>query len=442
MASSFPSPLARLSLERRPKLLKEFLLQDDPYSCSPNDFGSHPRKLCKSTSTQNIPNIHDSRIRSKNAQLFRSRSSRAATATVSAINKFINIVKFLPFASAKSPFIFPRSISRKLSKRPTNYKKNQRQCNNVNQDVSVTVKVKDILRWKSFRDLAEEKSTPLNSSYSPYRCATTITTTSSKRTSWCDSDFTAEDLPSWWGENGEFSGELEGGMKKVGRKNILEESTVGGYCRGTTKSINKEDLCFDENEQHSPVSVLESPFQEDDEERITGFSFHHNLANLDKRKSMLIQRIQQFESLAEENTDFKGEEEELKEDEEIQEIEVKANQLLSNLKETEDCEDNYMDDQPLFDLFWNELITSKMHQNNVDHEKLMREAKSWINGDYYGEFEWEIEDKREAYIKDMEGVANWNKFEEEKQELILDLEFEVFNDLVHEVLEDVFSHNC
>ncbi|XP_059312811.1 uncharacterized protein LOC132063994 [Lycium ferocissimum] len=419
MASSALSPLARLSLERRPKLLKEFLLQDDQYSSSPNDF------------------------RSKNAQLLRSRSSRAATATISAINKVINIVKFLPFASVKSPSILPRSISRKLSRKTNNYKKSQKPSNNIDQNVSVPVKVKDILRWKSFRDLVEEKSTPLDSSYSPYRCATTTTTTStsttsSKRTSWCDSDFTAEDLPSWWGENGEFLGELEDGMNKVGRKDILEESsTVGGYCMGTTKSINKEELCFDENEQHSPVSVLESPFQQDDEEGIMAFSFHRNLANLDKRKSMLMERIQQFESLAEEKTSFK------EEDEEIQEIEEKAKQLLINFKEMEDYEANHMDDdQLLFDFFWNELITSRKVQNNVHDEKLMKEVKSRINGDYNGEFEWEIEDKRDAYIKDMERVAKWNKFEEEKQELTLDLEFEVFNDLIREVLEDVFSRNC
>ncbi|XP_004229855.1 uncharacterized protein TRM9 [Solanum lycopersicum] len=407
MASSSPSPLARLSLERRPKLLKEFLLQDDPYSS--NDFGSYPNKY-----------IHGSTIIRSNKgsshQLLRSRSSRAATATISAINKVISIVKFLPFTSVKSPSIFPRNISRKLS-RKNNYKKSQK--HNVDQDVSVKVKVKDILRWKSFRDLAEEKSTPLDSSYSPYRygtitAMTTTTITTGKRTSWCDSDSTAEDLPSWWGENGEL----------LGRKN-----SVGGYCMETTKSIiNKEELCFDENEQHSPVSILESPFQEDDDEGSMAFSFQ-------KRKSMLLHRIQQFESLAEENINSKVEEE-LKEDEEIEE---KAKQLLIN------CEVNYMDDdQLLFDFFWNELITSgKKHQNNVSNvdEKLLREAKSWINDDYNEEFEWEIEDKREAYIKDMEKVANWNKFEEEKQEFILDLEFEVFNDLVNEVLVDVFSHN-
>ncbi|CAN4125773.1 unnamed protein product [Withania somnifera] len=443
MACSSPSPVSRLSLERRPKLLKEFLLQDDPYSCSPNDFGSHHKESFKSTRTQNI---HGSTfIRSNNkgsSQLLRSRSSRAATATISAINKLINVVKFLPFASVKSPSLFPRSISRKLSNKTNNYKKSSQKHGkniNVDQHVSVTVKVKDILRWKSFRDLGEEKSMLLDSSYSPYKWATTtITTTSptttinSKRTSWWDSDFTAkEDLPSWCGENGEFLSELlEDGTNKVGRKNnILEGSTVRGYCMGTTKSINnKEELCFDENEQRSPVSILESPFQEDDEEGIIAFSFH-------ERKSMLMQRIQQFESLVEENTSSKIEE--LKEDEEIQE---KAKELLIKLKEMEDCEANYYmdDDQLLFDFFWNELITSGRHQNKLD-EKLMREAKSLINGDYNGEFEWEIEEKREAYIRDMERVANWKKIEEEKQNLILDLEFEVFNDLVHQVLEDVFS---
>ncbi|OIT27892.1 PREDICTED: uncharacterized protein LOC109213345 [Nicotiana attenuata] len=444
-----PSPLARLSIERRPKLLKDFLLQDDPYSCSYNDIGSHPRKLCKST----ISNFHGSGIRSNKAsshQLLRSRSSRAATATISAINKVINIVKFLPFASVKYPSIFTRSISRKLSRR-TNHRDNIKK-HSSNQDVSVTVKVKDILRWKSFRDLVDEKSTP----YSPNRCTTTATTnstttTSSKKTSWCDSDFTAEDLPSWWGENGEFLGELEDGMKKVGRKNIFEE-TVGGYSMGTTRAIKrdrKEELCFDENEQHSPVSVLESPFQEDDEEGIA-FSFHRNLANLDKRTSMFMQKIQQFESLAEGNTSFEEEEQQQQQqEEEIREIEEKAKQLLSNLKETihleliEDCEANYVDEL-LFDFFWHELCTTRKHQNNdgESDEKLMREAKSWINGNYNGEFEWEFEDKRESYIRDMEREARWNKFEEEKQELSLDLDFQVFNDLVHEVLEDVFSHKC
>lgn len=231
MASSSPSPLTRLSLERRPKLLKEFLLQDDTYSY--NDFGSYTKKLYKSTTSHHqnhLPNFDGSRIirsssnKGSSHQLLRSRSSRAATATISAINKVINIVKFLPFSSVKTPSIFPRSISRKLSRR-NNYKKSQK--HNVDQDVTGTVKVKDILRWKSFKDFTEEKS-----NYSPYRCGTitTDTTTSSKRTSWCDSDFTAEDLPSWWGENGEF----------LGKKNIREESNVGGYCMETTKSINNK----------------------------------------------------------------------------------------------------------------------------------------------------------------------------------------------------------
>lgn len=108
------------------------------------------------------------------------------------------LVKYLPFASnIKAPSILPRSITKRLSKSRSVHR-------NVNiKELSVKVKVKDILRWRSFRDLAEAESPPLNFSSSPHHCTTVTTTTgstsftSSGRSSWCDSDFTAEDLPSW-----------------------------------------------------------------------------------------------------------------------------------------------------------------------------------------------------------------------------------------------------
>lgn len=158
-----------------------------------------------------------------------------------------------------------------------------------------------------------------------------------------------------------------------------------------------------------------------------------------------MQRIfQEFEKLAKENTSFKEEnyEKEEQEQEMYEIIEQKAKKILSLLKETrnlcmEDCEAN-LNDQLLLDFFLHELI-----QNNVgESEMLMREAKSWINGEYNGEFEWEMEDKREAFIRDMQRIGRWNNFEEEKEELTSDLEFELFNNLVHEVLTDLFALNC
>ncbi|XP_016463432.1 uncharacterized protein LOC107786461 [Nicotiana tabacum] len=399
MASSCPSPHAKFSFECRPKLLKDFLQDESPSYSSNISFQSHPQKAYKSTSQ---------RFLNKNSsQLHRSRSSRAASATISAIHKVINIVKFLPFTYVKSPSILPRSISRKLSRR--NHKETENYILNHEVSVTVKVKVKDILRWKSSKDLVEEKSTPLDYAHSPFKC-----------------DFTAENLSSWCGEIDEC----------YGKRNLLEEG-VGGCCVTETRGIKLDPKEHYENEQHSPVSVLESPFREDQDEY---FSFHRTLVDTDRRKCMLRERIQAFESLEEGNTSFNEEDEEIQE-QETHEIEENAKKLLSHFKETEklcteDCEANV--DQLLLDFFWHELI-----QNNVDEsEILMKEAKSLINGEYNDEFEWENEDKREAYIRDMQELGRWNyKFEEEKEELALDLEFEVLTDLVHEVLVDFFALN-
>ncbi|KAG9148767.1 hypothetical protein Leryth_013448 [Lithospermum erythrorhizon] len=76
------------------------------------------------------------------------------------------------------------------------------------ENTESNVKVKDILRWRSSRDLVVEESTPLDHCYSPSR-HTTITTAStgstpcssaltSSSSSWCESDFSAED---YYGEN-------------------------------------------------------------------------------------------------------------------------------------------------------------------------------------------------------------------------------------------------
>ncbi|VFQ75714.1 unnamed protein product [Cuscuta campestris] len=57
-------------------------------------------------------------------------------------------------------------------------------------------------------------------------------------------------------------------------------------------------------------------------------------------------------------------------------------------------------------------------------------------------YEWEIEEKREAYIRDMEmaagGMTSWHKFEEEKDHICFHLELQVLRDLVDEALLDLF----
>ncbi|KAE8685102.1 Sterol-4alpha-methyl oxidase 1-1 [Hibiscus syriacus] len=183
-------------LERRPRMLKDFL-HDDSNSCSTNGFNSFPIKSCQNSSIfrENLNNCQ---------RLQRSRT-KAASITISPFQSMINAIKRIHFVSSvKSPSVLlSRSLSRKLSKR-----KSQSQLNveNKGTEIKITVTVKDIIRWKSFRDLVEEKS-PLSdfaSSSSPQTTTTTGSSTpcSSNGSSWCDSDFTSEYLPSdEYGEN-------------------------------------------------------------------------------------------------------------------------------------------------------------------------------------------------------------------------------------------------
>ncbi|CAA2951328.1 Hypothetical predicted protein [Olea europaea subsp. europaea] len=333
------------SFKHEPRMLKDFL-KDDSFSCSPNDDFRSFRGKTRSKST----------VTNKPSPLLLRSGSKAAATTFYALNKVIKAVKFFPFASVKSPLALPRSISRKLSRRIKTRNENFPQ---------VSVKVKDILRWRSFKDLAEEKDIPLDfSSSSPIWCTTTTTTGStstntscSKKSSWCDSDFTAADSPPWGGENGSKT-----------RRNLEEE------------------LSFGEAEQRSPVSVLDSPFYEDEE---SVFPFHPTIA---KRKCLFMQRLQQFENLAE----------------------------LENLGENH--EDNL-----LFDFF---------EAKNGEFNDYENTAKPWINGEYEN---WEVQDMKEVCVKDMERGLDWKEFKEEHEEMAMELEIQLLSDLFEELLEDFAS---
>ncbi|GMI95779.1 TON1 Recruiting Motif 9 [Hibiscus trionum] len=224
-------------LERRPRMLKDFL-HDDSSSCSSNGFKSFPRK----SSRENLNN---------GQRLERSRS-KAASTTISAFQAMINAIKSIHFASSvKSPSILlPRSLSRKLSRRNSQ--------SQLNVGSKITVTVKDIIRWKSFRDLVEEKSRPSDfAPSSPHHCTTATTTTtttgsntpcSSNGSSWCDSDFTSEYSPSdEYGEN-----EVGKKLSPCVGKDPMETKT-------TTKTAGTDmgpRYANEEAEQHSPVSVL------------------------------------------------------------------------------------------------------------------------------------------------------------------------------------------
>ena len=193
----------------RPRMLKDFL-NDTSNSCTSTGFKSLPRQPCNPNAQVFTNNT--------NTKLLRCQSKAASTA-ISALQAMINAVKNFPLKN--SPSILPRSLSRRLSRKKPS-------------EVKITVRVKDILRWTSFRDLVEEKSQPLDFNSSPNRCTTTTITTGSTNTtcssnssSWCESDFTSEYLPSW-GRNSQDNvvNEVEVGKKYLPR--------VGEDCLKTT----------------------------------------------------------------------------------------------------------------------------------------------------------------------------------------------------------------
>uniref|UniRef100_A0A5B7BQW2 Uncharacterized protein n=1 Tax=Davidia involucrata TaxID=16924 RepID=A0A5B7BQW2_DAVIN len=257
-AETESKPQRSFPIERRPRMLKDFL-SENSNSISSNGFKSFPRQ-------SNVRHFLELDVKSDNvvtSKLLRSRS-KAASTTISAIHKaseiLINAVRHLPFVSVKSP---SPSVSRRLLKREF-WKK----CRNddVGQ-ISVTVKVKDILRWRSFRDLVEEKEPPLDFSCSPYAGSTT----SSNSYNWCESEFTAEYLPFWSTDSVE-----------VGKKSLLEFGVGRDTMEATTgETVDpKGELLLEEKELHSPVSVHDFPFEEDEESFPS--SFHQRLANMEE----------------------------------------------------------------------------------------------------------------------------------------------------------------
>uniref|UniRef100_A0A5B7BX22 DUF4378 domain-containing protein n=1 Tax=Davidia involucrata TaxID=16924 RepID=A0A5B7BX22_DAVIN len=436
-------------------MLKDYLL-DDLSSCSSNGFRSYPRRQCCTTVRFLLEidlKTRDSSNHSKRL-LISSKSKAASSTTVSALQRaseaVINAVKLLPFPSVKSPSsqkqkkpnkkaILPRSLSRKIWRRSF-WKKTD----------------KEIQRWKSFRDLLEEKQLP--SDFSP--SITTISTShdsNSNGNSWSDSDFTSDYLQCSSGnsENSCENDVVESTRhlpEKVVSKRVGVEATTTTNSVENTKWPNEE-----EKELFSPVSVLDFPFDIDEDEASSPFQC--TLARMEGTKQNVMQKIRRFESLAQlEPVDLEKRmalselsDESLEsplqtcsvsiqgslmfdKEQEENETEQKAKELLKLMKATIPSSNhlNFNAYTLLLD-FFRERIT-----NEFNYE-LLSVAKDWMNG-HPSELlmEWEVQRNRQAYIRDMEKGGRWRKLDEDIEEVVMELEVEVFASLMNELLLDLF----
>uniref|UniRef100_A0A6N2N8K5 DUF4378 domain-containing protein n=1 Tax=Salix viminalis TaxID=40686 RepID=A0A6N2N8K5_SALVM len=472
------------STEHRPKLLKDFLIDDDSNPCSSSGFRSFPGKPFDSTmktlieiDLSNPKSIANSSNNIASYKLLRSHSKAAASTTISAFQAMITAVKNIHFTAVKSPSILPRSLSRKLSKKKSQNKENE-------------AKITTLYGGDHFRDTVEDKYLPPDSPSSPHHCTTTTTTGSTSTTprsgsSWCDSDFTSDYLPSW---NGNFDecGENE---KEVGKKispGVGEDSSVATTEAITNTKVGPEE---DEEEQlHSPVSETEFESEEDEdssssfeqslatpqpsnapvssltiqslhtspetefeseEDEDSSSSFEQSLATVERTREKIMEKIRRFEILTKldpVNPDnWMSIDENIRDtnmnfEEEIHEVEEKAWKLLSHVKETglECCSNNM---NLLFDFFRDELgaSTCESTEQRID-VGLLNKAKAWMNGEDSLWAEWELEHMdREVCVRDMDREGRWGKSEDEQNELASGIQNEVLDLLVDELLLDLIS---
>ncbi|KAL9234428.1 hypothetical protein vseg_009300 [Gypsophila vaccaria] len=357
------------TLQKPPKMLKEFL----------QETTTTPRRL---PSTTTLP---------------RTRSSRSRAAAETALNKLI---------SAFNTILDKCSIKRTTMDQLKSLKNKRRTVSNKK------IKVKDILRWRSFRDavvIAEGSSSkPLDKdSYSLQQfefdttVSSTVSTTNTEdicSSSSCSSELglgldtsqessrgeigeyrsSMDELPCWWGNYFD-----EGDMWDQGDNDVVV--TVCGV--DPREDNNNCTRMEDEKEQHSPVSVLDSPFREELSDHEFESSFDQSLANMERTKQSLLQRIQWLENLA-------------------------------GVSEEDDEEESRLTENTI------ETITK---------ENLSRVICKFVRGEQC------FEDK-EACITEMETDGKWtSKFEDDKEDLGVELEVELLTDLVNEVLVDVLG---
>ncbi|KAB2018228.1 hypothetical protein E1A91_D08G216800v1 [Gossypium mustelinum] len=459
-----------LSFEKKPLMLKDFLLRDDLSSCSSSGFKSFPRQRCCTTVRflleAELKKSKDNYSSTTKRLLFRSRSKPGA-ATISALQRasevVLNAVKLLPFPSIKSSSSslsmkrnssrkvhFTRNFSRKLLKRSF-WRKADKEDHQG-----------EIRSCKLFREFLEEKnessdqntitnvSSTDTSSYSSTTVTASRVSSNTSSNSWAESEFTADVLQNW-SSNSERSSEND----------IVEAETSLPQKEEVSNTVGEDSINFrkeqdwpneEGKEQFSPVSVLDCPFH--DEEEDSSSPFQDGLPHVEGTKQKLMPKVRRFESLTQlEPVDLEKriamaeleDESSLLRSVSVNNNGMSEEKLLKLLKAKFPSEIfKFRADNLLLDFFWETfMVEDKGERHDMGFEdfgvKSLKVVEDWVNGNSQ-EFVlgWELHEGRKAYLKDMERNENWRNFNEEKEDVGSALELELFSSLVDEVLTDLF----
>lgn len=85
-------------------------------------------------------------------------------------------------------------------------------------------------------------------------------------------------------------------------------------------------------------------------------------------------------------------------------------------------------------LFLDFFIEATCEDNKVSDCELLDAAKDWMNGQAREVLlGWKMQKNREVYIREMEKGGMWSKLDEDRQEVALELEAEIFTSLVNDL---------
>ncbi|KAK8477393.1 hypothetical protein V6N13_076209 [Hibiscus sabdariffa] len=377
-----------ISFQKKPLMLKDYLLRDDLSSCSSNGFKSFPRQHCCTNTVRFLLEAELKKSKDNYStttkRLLKRRCKKPGATTISALQRaseaVLNVVKLLPFPSIKSssPSLkrnssrqahFSTSFSRKLFKRSLWRKADKEDGGGGDGG--------EIRRCKLFSEFLEEKNQPSD----PNSTSNVNTTSDSSATtminsrvssdttsnSWAESAFTEDVLQSWSG-NSESSSE----------KDIVEGETVSNVV-GVTVAEDSINSTKEGKEQFSPVSVLDCPFHEEEEEEDSSH-FEDGSSHVEGTKQKLMQKVPRFENLAQ-----------------LEPVDLEKRIAMTEIE----------DEFP-----------------NGEQEDM-----------FVG---WEMQEGRKLYLKEMERNENWRNLNEEKQDVGSALELQVFSSLVDELLTAFF----
>ncbi|XP_019434176.1 PREDICTED: uncharacterized protein LOC109340868 [Lupinus angustifolius] len=436
-------------LSRKSSLLKDYLI-DDLSSCSSNGFNSFPRQqYCCTTIGQRKKTINTTLPPKSNST---SSSSSKISALYRASEAVISTFKSFPLsqkngakAKKSATSFLSRSFSRKvLFSSRRFWKKGTKEKGIVKYGSSST------RRWmRYFRELVMEEGDKTTSNeditFIVNVSATTNFSGSGSNKSWAESEFSFS--------SSERSAEKENVVEST--KEVVASDKVEGAGEG----VASRDWPNEEKEQFSPVSILDCPFEDDEE-----ITSHFN-STTEGNKHVHNQKRRHFKSVASLEP-VTLEEKMAQSDLEVETYEsrsslfpsstlvptmstqnVTTNVLSDNIDEdvvdllnfiTISTPSNYLitkAENLLFDYFKQSIEEN----NNIDHSKklhLCEVAEDWIIGQpqelYLG---WEVKEGRHIYIREID--KEWKNSDQESQQVASELENELLTSLVNELVLDL-----